>query len=245
MPQREAYGNAGWALHRATAPRSRPRAPFFRTGWYGPWGHPDAPRDGPDRSELATAPRRRGLRGRSRPAPCPRPLPRAPAASTPHHRQHPCRTGSAPFREVRRGAHRGGRRARGSAPERDRIRRTQPLIFSQLHICAETLAIRPAFASATCQEETARYAFTRHGRAMIAARTSLCRSRVERFVIERFTPSCLVDIVPVGERVISGRSDAVDSILKIEDWGLVQDRGDTCRSDRPVGTRETRTPRGA
>lgn len=61
--------------------------------------------------------------------------------------------------------------------------------------------------------------------AMIAMRTSLWGSRVKRFVIERFAPSCLVDIVPVGERVTSAPRDAVDSIMSVEDWGRVRDRG--------------------
>lgn len=128
---------------------------------------------------------------------------------------------------------------------RDWNPRTQPLVFSQLHILAEPFAEWPEGLPPTRQEETARYAFTRRGRATFAKGTSLCASRVERFVIERFTPRFLIDIAPVGEGVTAGPRDAVDSILKIGDWGNVRNRGETCRSGRPVGTRETRTPRGA
>jgi hypothetical protein len=80
---------------------------------------------------------------------------------------------------------------------------------------------------------------------MIARCTSLRVRGVKRFVIECFAPSCLVDITRVGERVTPTLRNAVDSIMSIEDWGRVRDRGETCRSDRPVRTRETRTPRGA
>lgn len=128
---------------------------------------------------------------------------------------------------------------------RDWNRRTQPLVFSQLHISAEPFAEWPEDLPPTRQEETARYAFTRRGRATFAKGTSLCASRVKRFVIERFTPRFLIDIAPVGEGVTAGPRDAVDSILKIGDWGNVRNRGETCRSGRPVRTRETRTPRGA
>ena len=48
---------------------------------------------------------------------------------------------------------------------------------------------------------------------MIARRTSLGASRVERFVIDGFAPSGLVDIVRVGERVTAAPRDAVDSIM--------------------------------
>lgn len=98
---------------------------------------------------------------------------------------------------------------------------------------------------ATRQEETERYASAQWGRAMNAGRTSLRDSRVKRFVIERFPPGCLVDNEPVGELVTTAPRDAVDSILGVEGRGLVHDRGDKCRCDRPVRTRKTRTPRGA
>ncbi len=128
---------------------------------------------------------------------------------------------------------------------RDRIQHTQPMVFSQLRPGAETFAVWPDTPPPTRQERTARYAFTRRGRATLSKGTSLCASQVERFVIERFTPRFLIDIELVGEGVTAGPRDAVDSILEIGDWGHVRHRGETCRSDRPVRTRETRTPRGA
>lgn len=71
----------------------------------------------------------------------------------------------------------------------------------------------------TRQEETARYASAQRGRAINAQRTSLCVLQMQRFVIERFPPSDLVDITPVGELVTSAPRDAVDSILGFEVWG--------------------------
>lgn len=38
--------------------------------------------------------------------------------------------------------------------------------------------------------------------------------------------------------------DTVDSIMSIEGWGPVQNRGESCRSERPDKNGETRTPRG-
>ncbi|SNB87549.1 hypothetical protein SAMN02745831_03819 [Streptomyces sp. PgraA7] len=128
---------------------------------------------------------------------------------------------------------------------RDRIQHTQPMIFSQLHPRGDPFTGWPDTPPPTRQERTARYAFTRRGRATLAKGTSLCASQVERFVIERFTPRFLIDIEPVGEGVTAGPRDAVDSILKIGGWGTVRDRGETCRSGRPVRTGKTRTPRGA
>lgn len=128
---------------------------------------------------------------------------------------------------------------------RDRIQHTQPMVLSQLHLGAEPFAGWPDTPPPTRQERTARYAFTRRGRATLSKGTSLCASQVKRFVIERFTPRFLIDIELVGEGVTAGPRDAVDSILEIGDWGHVRHRGETCRSDRPVRTRETRTPRGA
>ncbi|CAD5951719.1 protein of unknown function [Streptomyces sp. KY75] len=102
---------------------------------------------------------------------------------------------------------------------RDWNPRTQPSVLSQLHILAEPFAEWPESPPPTRQEETARYAFTRRGRATFAKGTSLCASRVKRFVIERFTPRFLIDLAPVGEGVTAGPRDAVDSILKIGGLG--------------------------
>lgn len=95
----------------------------------------------------------------------------------------------------------------------DRITYAQPSIFSQLHTPVASLPNWPINPLATRQEETARYASTRRGRAIKARRTSLHGRRVKPFVIECFPPSCLVDITPVGELVTPGPRDAVDSIL--------------------------------
>lgn len=172
----------------------------------------------------------------------------------------PRRTGARPRRNgpphpssavrTRHGS-RGARERTGAAvtrrlcARRDRIQHTQPMVLSQLHVGAEPFAGWPDTPPPTRQERTARYAFTRRGRATLSKGTSLCASQVKRFVIERFTPRFLIDIELVGEGVTAGPRDAVDSILEIGDWGHVRHRGETCRSDRPVRTRETRTPRGA
>lgn len=142
--------------------------------------------------------------------------------------------------------------AHGSTRSRGVVRRsigqfllTRPVIFSQLLTPADSLPKWPINPLATRQEETARYASTRRGWAINTTRTSQHGRRVKRFVIECIPPSCLVDITPVGELVTTAPRDAVDSILGNEGWGLVQDRGEMCRSDRPARTRKTRTPRGA
>jgi hypothetical protein len=72
-----------------------------------------------------------------------------------------------------------------------------------------------------------------------ARRTSQGGPRVQRVVIECFPPSCHVDIVAGGELVTATTRDTVDSILAMTGGGTVQDRGETCRTER------TRPPRGA
>lgn len=122
---------------------------------------------------------------------------------------------------------------------------THPSLFSQLHTGAEPLAKWPANPLATREERTDPTVRTLRGRAMHARPTSTLGSRVERFVIECFAPSCLVDITPDGELVTPAPRDTVDSIMSIEGWGPVQNRGESCRSERPDKNGETRTPRGA
>ncbi len=166
--------------------------------------------------------------------------------------RHPPRGAAAPARSApgtpRRAAPRertGAVFSRWLCARRDRIQHTQPIVSSQLQPRPPPFAGWPDTPPPTRQERTARYAFTRRGRATFAKGTSLCASRVERFVIERFTPRFLIDIELVGEGVTAEPRDAVDFDLEIGDWGHVRHRGETCRSDRPVRTRETRTPRGA
>lgn len=173
---------------------------------------------------------------------------RPPGASAPSARQRPSHP---PFLTRTRHATSTARERTGAVTmrrlcaRRDRIQHTQPMLFSQLHARGDPFAGWPDNPPPTRQERTARYAFTRRGRATLAKGTSLCASQVERFVIERFTPRFLIDIELVGEGVTAGPRDAVDSILKIGGWGTVRNRGETCRSGRPVRTRKTRTPRGA
>lgn len=216
------------------------------------------------RDPRSTGARRRRPDRRARgPAEPPRPARRHPRFSCPTaHRSvmRTCadpapRTSRRPFTAARGGPNApcfAGKRERTGAvaqrwlcARRDRIPRTQPTVFGQLHPGAGSVAEWPDSLPPTRQERTARYAFTRRGRATSPKGTSLCASRVKRFVIERFTPRFLIDIELVGEGVTAGPRDAVDSILEIGDWGHVRHRGETCRSDRPVRTRETRTPRGA
>jgi hypothetical protein len=56
---------------------------------------------------------------------------------------------------------------------------------------------------------------TLRGPAMERRRTSQYGQRVQRFVIECFTPSCHVDILPGAELVTPVARDAVDSILTV------------------------------
>lgn len=130
-------------------------------------------------------------------------------------------------------------------PKTDPFARSHPYDFSQLHASGPSLGKWPANPLATRQERTIRGACTLRGRAMRVRRTSLDGRRVERFVIECFAPSCHVDIAGHGELVTSAPRDTVDSIMSIEGSGLVQNRGETCRSERPEKNGETRTPRGA
>ncbi len=208
----------------------RRRRPDGRTT--SPAGHPPITPRRP-RFSCATA-HRSVTRPRGTGAPS---TPRRPAASLRGGPNTPWFTGA----RERTGAVTGRR----LCARRDRIQHTQPMVLSQLHLGAEPFAGWPDTPPPTRQERTARYAFTRRGRATLSKGTSLCASQVKRFVIERFTPRFLIDIELVGEGVTAGPRDAVDSILEIGDWGHVRHRGETCRSDRPVRTRETRTPRGA
>lgn len=171
---------------------------------------------------------------RSHAAPTPARPPRPELSARPADRYRPAgrdpaaRRRTASFRTIDRPTCRGGARKRPPIGvvrrSTDRITYAQPSIFSQLHTPIASLPNWPINPLATRQEETARYASTRRGRAMKARRTSLHGRRMKPFVIECFPPSCLVDITPVGELVTPAPRDAVDSILSIED-------GDSCRTE--------------
>lgn len=233
MPEAVRDGNAGCVVHAHPRPGTPSAVLFFTT---------------------ASGPRRTALRhphpvlvGHTAAGPSPRGVTPLRPRPRPHRDNPPHPSPDSPnppwFTAVRE---RTGAAATGRlCARRDRIQHTQPMVFSQLHLRPEPFAVWPDTPPPTRQERTARYAFTRRGRATLSKGTSLCASRVKRFVIERFTPRFLIDIELVGEGVTAGPRDAVDSILEIEDWGHVRHRGETCRSDRPVRTRETRTPRGA
>ena len=124
----------------------------------------------------------------------------------------------------------------------DRFPRTRPTLFSQLPDTAHPLAEPPPNPRSTCTERVCGGPRTLRGLATATRRTSLHGPRVQRFVIECFTPSCHVDNVPGAELVTPAPRDTVDSILTSYGGGLVQDRGETCRSDT---TEEPRPPRGA
>lgn len=273
MPETAPYGNAGCAVHGrhgSRRPRSgtggtpaRPAAAQRRVHGRGSAGLPPIRRRSVDdpssigqrsvvglsgRAAAASAPPcgpGRRCRARTRPAPSVRNPPRGRRVRTPPvgirtpRGDRPPPSGPAKGGAWRRPPLRGVRRLNGCFPH------TRPYVFSQLHSPANPLPKWPINPLASRQKETARYASTQRGRAMNGRRTSLHDSRVKRFVIECFPPGCLVDIKPVGELVTTAPRDAVDSILGVEGWGLVHDRGDKCRCDRPVRTRKTRTPRGA
>ncbi len=67
----------------------------------------------------------------------------------------------------------------------------------------------------TCTERTARAPRTLRALATATRRTSLHGARVQRFVIECFTPSCQVDNAPSAELATGARRDTVDSILTV------------------------------
>ncbi len=117
----------------------------------------------------------------------------------------------------------------------DRFLRTVPLLFSQLPGVAHLPPSPPPNPRSTCTERLSGTPGTLRGLATDTRRTSLGRPRVQRFVIDWFTPSCHVDNVPSAEPAIPARRDPVDSILTVYGGGLVQDRGETCWSDRPEG----------
>lgn len=124
----------------------------------------------------------------------------------------------------------------------DRFPRTRTLLFSQLLAPVHHPVQPPPNPRSTCTERASGDLRTLRGLATATRRTSLHAPRVQRFVIECFTPSCQVDNVPSAEPATSARRDTVDSILTVYGGGLVQDRGETCRSDT---TEEPRPPRGA
>ncbi|AKZ55876.1 hypothetical protein SAM23877_2827 [Streptomyces ambofaciens ATCC 23877] len=103
----------------------------------------------------------------------------------------------------------------------------------------------PPIPRSTCTERVSGALRTLRGLATDTRRTSLWRPGVQRFVIDCFTPSCHVDNVPSAEPATSARPDTVDSILTVYGGGLVQDRGETCWSDRPDKLGAPRPPRGA
>ncbi|CAL2065068.1 protein of unknown function [Streptomyces murinus] len=125
----------------------------------------------------------------------------------------------------------------------DRFPRLQALLFSQLLDIAQVGSPPPPNPRSTCTERVYGALRTLRGLATAPRRTSLHGPRVQRFVIECFTPSCHVDNVPHLELVTVCPRDPVDFDLDcLYGGGLVQDRGETCRSDT---TEEPRPPRGA
>jgi hypothetical protein len=115
-----------------------------------------------------------------------------------------------------------------------------PKIFGQLRAAPEPLTgPPPAPPHPTSTERNTGKVRPLLSQARGRRRTSQRSPRVERFVIECFAPSCHVDIAAGGELAPQTTYDPVDSILAIHGGGLVQDRGETCRTER------TRPPRGA
>src|SRR3954467_10259842 len=127
----------------------------------------------------------------------------------------------------------------------DRFPCTRTILFSQLPHWACPLARPPLNPRSTCTDRVSGALRTLRGLATATRRTSLHGPRVQRFVIECFTPSCHVDNVPDDELVTPAPRDTVDSILTSYGGGLVQDRGETCWSDMPDKVGAPRPPRGA
>lgn len=97
----------------------------------------------------------------------------------------------------------------------DRFPRTPPYLFSQLRLPAHPLVEHPSTPRSTCTERGQGAARTLRGPATGTRRTSLHGPRVQRFVIECFTPSCHVDNAPGGELVTPAPWDTVDSIMTV------------------------------
>lgn len=81
----------------------------------------------------------------------------------------------------------------------DRFPRTRTTLFSQLPDTVHSLPPPPPDPRSTCTNRGSQALRTLCGLATATRRTSLHGPRVQRFVIECFTPSCHVDNVPVPE----------------------------------------------
>lgn len=91
--------------------------------------------------------------------------------------------------------------------------RLSPALFSQLPTMLHSLWKGPPNPPPTSGKRDRASVWTACVRHHGARRTSQGRRRVERFVIEWFTPSCHVDIAVGGELVTPTIPEAVDSIL--------------------------------
>jgi hypothetical protein len=121
----------------------------------------------------------------------------------------------------------------------DRFPRTRPHVFGQLPSHVHAPPEDPSTARSTCTERVWRGARTLWGPATGTRRTSLHGPRVQRFVIECFTPSCHVDNLPDGEPATPAPHDTVDSIM------TVLRRGTRAGPRGNVLERQTRSMEGA
>ena len=107
-----------------------------------------------------------------------------------------------------------------------------PRVFRPILLLGTAVETATSPPLATCEERTVGHVWLLRRRGRDGMRTSQWRHRMERFVIECFTPSCHVDIASSVELVPPATSDTVDSILAFA-------AGETCRTER------TRRLRGA
>lgn len=117
---------------------------------------------------------------------------------------------------------RGGRTTR--RPLRTPARRTT--FFGQLLFPARRLGFRIINTPTTCGSTMPKDAEGAFGGPCGGRRTSQRAQRVKRFVIECFTPRCLVDLASDGELVTNAPPDTVDLIMGGLMGENMQDRGD-------------------
>lgn len=97
----------------------------------------------------------------------------------------------------------------------DRFARTRPYVFSQVDEPLHQGGWTPVTPGTTCEDRTVRRVRTLRGPATRRRRTSQSSPGVRRFVIECFTPRCLVDIPASAQLVTVAPRDTVDSIMTV------------------------------
>lgn len=114
--------------------------------------------------------------------------------------------------------------ALGAQPPIDQHGRSRPGIFQPIYPAIMNVARTRSEQRSPLHHGTHRQRWPPPSMDNEKRRTSPHGLRMQQFVIERFTPSCHVDIAVSGELVTPASSDAVDSILGNTAGENVQDR---------------------